>query len=67
MAVAGMGDVLSGIIAGLIAQNLNLKDAAIFGVEAHAKCGDLAAKKQGEIGMMPQDLFSYLPKILNAL
>lgn len=67
MAVAGMGDVLSGIIAALVAQKLNLKDSAIFAVEIHAKCGDLAAKKQGKIGMMPQDLFSYLPKIINAL
>lgn len=65
MAVAGMGDVLSGVIGGLIAQKLNLKDAAIFGVEIHAKAGDLAAKKQGEIGIMPQDLFLYIDQIIN--
>jgi len=66
MAVAGMGDVLSGIIGALVAQNLNLKDAAIFGVELHAKAGDFINKKQGEIGMMPQDLFCALPKIINS-
>jgi len=66
MAVAGMGDVLCGVIAALVAQNLSLKDAAIFAVEFHAKAGDFVAKKQGEIGMMPQDLLSALPKIINS-
>lgn len=65
MAVAGMGDVLSGIIAGLVAQGLSLKDAAISGVEIHAKSGDLVAKNQGEIGMMPQDILAVIPKIIN--
>ena len=67
MATAGMGDALSGIIAGLVAQKLNLKDAAVFGVELHAKAGDLVVKKQGEIGMMPQDVIAALPLIINAL
>lgn len=65
MATAGMGDILSGIIAGLLAQKFSLKDAAISGVEIHAKAGDLVAKNHGEIGMMPQDLVSILPKIIN--
>ena len=67
MAVAGMGDVLSGLIAGLIAQNVKLKDAAIFGVEIHALAGDLVAKKQGEVGMIPSDLFFYIPRIINKM
>jgi len=67
MATAGMGDVLSGIIGGLVAQNINLEQAAKLGVELHAKAGDLVAKSQGEIGMMPQDLFQYLPKLVNGL
>lgn len=67
MAVAGMGDVLSGLIAGLVAQGLSRKDAAILGVEIHALAGDLAAKKQGEIGMIPTDLFSYIPLIIKSL
>lgn len=65
MAVAGMGDVLSGIIAGLVAQSFRLKDAAIFGVEFHARAGDLVAKKQGEIGTIPQDILSVIPQIIN--
>lgn len=65
MATAGMGDVLSGIIGGLIAQGLDLKEAAIFGVDLHALAGDLVAKKQGEIGIIPQDLFEYILLIIN--
>ncbi len=65
MAVAGMGDVLSGMIAGLVAQNLNLQDAAVLGVEIHARAGDLVAKNQGEIGMIPNDLFFYIPRIIS--
>ncbi len=65
MATAGMGDVLSGLIGGLIAQHLNNAEAAIYGVNIHAFAGDLVAKKQGEIGMMPNDLFKYIPRIIN--
>ena len=65
MATAGMGDVLAGIIGGLVAQNLDLEAAAIAGVNIHALAGDLVAKKQGEIGMIPSDLFEYLPQIIN--
>ena len=65
MATAGMGDILSGIIAGLLAQNLNLKNSAILGVEIHAQAGDLVAKMQGEIGMSPCDLLINIPKIIN--
>ena len=60
MAVAGMGDVLSGVIAGFVAQKIGLEEAAIFGVEIHAIAGDLAAKKHGEIGLSPIDLIGYV-------
>lgn len=67
MATAGMGDVLSGIIGGLVAQHLNLENAASFGVNIHAIAGDLVKKEQGEIGMMPTDLFQHIPQIINGL
>lgn len=67
MATAGMGDVLSGIIGGLMAQGLDSETSAIYGVNIHALAGDLAAKKQGEIGLMPNDLFEYIPQIINNL
>ncbi len=64
MASGGMGDVLTGIIAGLIAQGLNLYDAARFGVELHAQSADLAAE-DGMRGMLASDLFIPLRKLVN--
>ena len=43
MATPGMGDLLTGFIAGLWAQGLDKNDAAVFGVWLHSKAGDLAA------------------------
>lgn len=65
MATAGMGDVLSGIIAGLAAQNIPLSDATKLGVLVHALAGDLSAKERGERGMIASDLISSLRKIVN--
>ena len=65
MASAGMGDVLSGVIAGLLAQGVILADAAKLGVWLHAKAADEAAVKQGERGLMASDLMSYLRQQIN--
>ena len=64
MATAGTGDVLSGVIGGLIAQGVPPSDAARLGVIMHAKAGDYAAK-EGERGMMAMDLMPHLRKIAN--
>lgn len=64
MASAGMGDVLSGVIGGLIAQGLPLPEAAKLGVMIHALAGDLAAK-EGERGMIATDLLPYLRRLMN--
>jgi len=56
MAVAGSGDVLAGIIAGLAAQGLNLYEAACGGVFLHGLAGDFAAKKHGELSLLPSDI-----------
>ncbi len=64
MASAGMGDVLSGVIGGLIAQGLPLPEAAKLGVLIHAMAGDLAAK-EGERGMIATDLLPYLRRLMN--
>lgn len=64
MASAGMGDVLSGVIGGLIAQGIPLVDATKLGVLIHAMAGDLAAK-DGERGMVASDLMPYLRKLVN--
>lgn len=64
MATAGMGDVLSGVIGGLVAQGVPLFIAAQYGVLLHASAGDLAAAS-GERGMMATDLFPYLRALVN--
>lgn len=64
MATAGMGDVLSGVIGGLLAQGLPLEAAAKLGVIVHAKAGDMAAK-DGERGMIATDLLPYLRELCN--
>ena len=65
MASGGMGDVLSGIIGGLLAQGLNLFAAANLGVLVHAMAGDCLAAKEGEVGMLALDLLPEVRKILN--
>jgi len=67
MATAGSGDVLSGIIVGLIAQGLTPKNAAIAGVYLHGCSGDKAAAIKGQRGLMAGDLIDYLPYILREL
>lgn len=65
MAVGGMGDVLAGVIAALIAQGLSLESAAHAGVLAHALAGDAAAQLGGERGLLPEDLIAQLRRVLN--
>ena len=65
MATAGMGDVLSGVIGGLLAQGLSLADAAKLGVWLHAHAADEAVKTQGERGLMASDLMPYLRRLIN--
>lgn len=66
MATAGMGDILSGVIGGLLAQGLPLSVAAQLGTCLHAKAGDLAAKED-ERGMIASDLLPYLRQLVNPL
>ena len=66
MATGGMGDVLSGIIGGLLAQDFSLLDAATLGVCIHGEAADRAAGR-GSLhrGMLAGDLFKHLPMLLN--
>ncbi len=64
MAAPGMGDVLTGIVAGLLAQGLDLETAALAGVEAHARAGDRSARA-GERGMIASDLLDELRAVVN--
>lgn len=65
MASGGMGDVLSGVIAGLLAQGLSLKNAAQQGVYSHGLAADMAAEKDGERGLLAGDLMPYLRLLVN--
>ncbi|MEO6968410.1 MAG: NAD(P)H-hydrate dehydratase [Rhodanobacteraceae bacterium] len=64
MASGGMGDCLTGVIAGLLAQGLSPWQAACMGVGIHARAGDLAARA-GERGLLATDLFPYLRALVN--
>ena len=65
MAVAGMGDVLTGVIAALSAQGLPAFDAASCGALLHAAAGDAAAREGGERGLLPTDLLPWLRRLAN--
>ncbi len=65
MASGGMGDVLAGVIAGLLAQGFSLQDAAQQGVYKHGLAADLAVAKDGERGLLASDLMPYLRQLVN--
>ena len=56
MATAGSGDVLSGIIVGLLAQGYKTIDAACLGVYVHGLAGNLALKNQSEESLIASDI-----------
>jgi NAD(P)H-hydrate epimerase len=64
MASGGMGDVLTGVIAALLAQGLPAWDAACTGVSLHARAGDLAAGDTPR-GLVASDLFAPLRELAN--
>ncbi len=64
MACGGMGDVLTGVIAGLLAQGLSIYDAASAGAYIHGKAADQAAL-EGERGLLPSDLMPWLRHYAN--
>jgi NAD(P)H-hydrate epimerase len=67
MASGGTGDVLAGIIGGLLAQGLDAFDAACLGAFAHGLAGDRVALRQGEVGLLARDLLDELPAALATL
>ena len=61
MATGGSGDVLTGIIAGLLAQGMDAAVAAAAGVHLHGKAGDMAAGEKGMMGLIAGDILQSLP------
>lgn len=66
MATAGAGDVLTGVVAGLVAQGLDAVKAAALGVYVHGLAGDLARDEVGSSGLVASDILDRLPRALDA-
>ncbi len=64
MATAGSGDVLCGILLGLLAKGLPPEQAALAGVYLHGLAGDLAAHKKGQESLLARDIVHYLPEAM---
>ncbi|MBF0377747.1 MAG: NAD(P)H-hydrate dehydratase [Desulfamplus sp.] len=65
MASGGMGDVLTGMIAGFIAQGFEPSQAAIAGVYIHGLCGDIVAQKRGAYGFVASDIIKIIPETIH--
>lgn len=64
MAKAGSGDVLAGMVSGLVAQGMNIFDAAVLGVYLHGLCGDIAAENLTQYCVMAKDLIDFIPQAI---
>lgn len=67
MATAGSGDVLTGIITGLLARGYKAPDACVLGVYLHGLAGDLAANDLGEESLLASDIVRYMAKAFKRL
>jgi len=61
MATGGSGDVLTGVLTGLLAQGYSSLEASITGVYIHGLAGDLAAREKGEVSLIAGDIVEFLP------
>jgi hydroxyethylthiazole kinase-like uncharacterized protein yjeF len=64
MASGGTGDVLTGMIGGLLAQGLSPWEASVCGVWSHGAAGDRAAESKGVLSMMASDMIEEIPRVL---
>ena len=67
MAAGGSGDLLTGIIAGLLTQKWPVESAVRIGVWLHGAAADAAAKEEGQVGLLASDLLPYLRRLRTAL
>jgi hydroxyethylthiazole kinase-like uncharacterized protein yjeF len=65
MSAAGMGDVLSGMIAAFIAQGLTTDEASLLAVHLHGAAGDELAKQQATLGMSATEVTEWARWLLN--
>lgn len=64
MAVGGSGDVLAGILTGLLGQGIDPLEAAACAAWLHGAAGDLCAAQLGQYAMLPTDMLNALPRLL---
>ncbi len=67
LATAGSGDVLTGLISGLIAQGMDIADAACAGVFIHGELGDMLLKEKGYYGFLAGDLSERIPQAIASI
>ena len=64
MAVGGSGDVLAGMVAGLIGQSLQPIQSASMAAWIHGAAGDICAAEMGQYGILPSDMLSVIPRLM---
>lgn len=64
LATAGTGDVLAGVVGALLAQRLDVFEAAALGVYLHARAGDHAAESLSQLAVIAEDVSAYLPSAI---
>lgn len=64
---AGTGDILAGIISGLLSQKLGLENATILGIYVHGLAGEIVRNKLGDTGMIASDIITALPAAINSI
>jgi NAD(P)H-hydrate epimerase len=67
LASGGTGDVLAGIIGGLIAQGSDTYSAAVTGVYIHAAAGRRISQRLGDSGLLASDLLPEIPLVMHVL
>lgn len=67
MASGGMGDVLTGMIAGFLTQGYPVADAAHMGVYLHGAAADILASEKGPVGITASDIVNVIPRLINMM
>ena len=67
MATAGTGDVLGGLLSGLLAQEISLNNTVTLGVYLHGLAGELVRDELGDAGMLAGDLLPEIPRAVKSL
>lgn len=67
LGTSGSGDVLAGVIAGLVARGASLTQAAVWGVRLHGRAGEILSQRVGSVGFLASEISPEIPALLRAL